>query len=249
MENVLQLVDADIPRLQTTVPSTVIQHVQWSVHPNDFWVIGAQPGTGKTDLLCTAAGLARPIRGEQFLFGKNTSEMSEDELVQMRLRIAMIFTTGRLFAHLTVAQNIALPLSYHQSLDRNELSNRVMEALDRTGLAPWQDRRPGQIIRNLHQRIGLARALALHPEVLLIDNPLAGVDPRQGRWWLDFLCKLKESSTIVIAADDFRPWLDIADQFAILKDRHLEIIGGREQVRQSQDTLVRELLTPTFDSA
>ena len=95
----------------------------------------------------------------------------------------------------------------------------------------------------------LARALALKPEVLLIDNPLGGVDPRQGRWWLDFLCQLKESATIVVATDDLRAWLDVGDQFAILKERHLEIIGDREKIRQSQDALVRELLTPAFESA
>jgi ABC-type transporter Mla maintaining outer membrane lipid asymmetry ATPase subunit MlaF len=248
-ENVIQLLHADIPRAQVTSPIAVVRDVDWSVGRGDFWIVGAQPGAGKTDLLCTAAGLQKPMKGEQLLFDKDTEKMSEEELVVTRLRIAMVFTSGRLFNGLTIAQNIALPLSYHHSLDESELADRVNESLKTTGLTEWQNKRPDQITRNLHQRVGLARALALQPEVVLIDNPIGGVDPRQGRWWLDFLCELKQKMTVVVAADDFRPWMDVGEQFAILRERHMELIGGREEIRQSKDTLVRELLTSAFERA
>lgn len=249
METVIQLIDADIARAHAASSTPVVENVQWSVRRGDFWIIGAQPGTGKTDLLCTAAALQRPIRGQQLLFGKDTDRMSEEELVFARLRIAMVFTSGRLFNGLTVAQNIALPLSYHLSLTKEELGARVTAALDRTGLRAWENKRPDQITRDLHQRLGLARVLALEPEVLLIDNPLAGVNPRQGRWWLDFLCEARKTLTIIVASDDFRPWLDVGAQFAFLKERQMEFIGGRDEIRQSKDSLVKELLTPAFESA
>ena len=248
MENVIQLIDADIPRAQVSSPIAVVKQVNWSVARGEFWVIGAQPGAGKTDLLCTAAGLQKPMRGAQLLFGKNSDEMSEEELVQARLRIAMVFTNGRLFNALTTAQNIALPLTYHHDLNEADLSERVSEALKKTGLTAWQNKRPDQITRNLHQRIGLARALALRPEVLLVDNPLGGVDPRMGRWWLDFLCEAQKETTIVVTTDDFRAWMDVGTHFALLKDRRMETIGSREQIRESKDDLVRELLTPAFES-
>jgi phospholipid/cholesterol/gamma-HCH transport system ATP-binding protein len=248
VEAVIQLIDADIPRAQVSSPIAVVKQVNWSVARGDFWVIGAQPGGGKTDLLCTAAGLQKPMRGAQLLFGKNIDELSEEELVLARLRIAMVFTNGRLFNGLTTAQNIALPLSYHHALNEAELSERVSEALNRTGLTPLQNKRPDQITRNLHQRIGLARALALRPEILLVDNPLGGVDPRQGRWWLDFLCEMKKEITIIVTTDDFRAWMDVGTNFALLKERRMEIVGGREEIRESKDALVRELLTPAFES-
>jgi phospholipid/cholesterol/gamma-HCH transport system ATP-binding protein len=248
MEQLIQLVDADIPRTQVVSPIAMVKNVNWSVSRGDFWIIGAQPGAGKTDLLCTAAGLQRPMRGEQSLFGKNTAEMSEEELVKTRMRIAMVFTNGRLFNGLSVAQSIALPLSYHHSYEEKELGDRVSAALSSTGLSAWANKRPDQITRNLHQRIGLARALALEPEVLLIDNPLGGVDPRQGRWWLDFVCDAKKTMTIVVTTDDFRAWTDVGMQFALLKERQFEVIGGREEVKRSQDALVLELLTPAFES-
>jgi phospholipid/cholesterol/gamma-HCH transport system ATP-binding protein len=249
MDQVIQLVDADIPRAQVLSPIAIVEDVQWSIARGDFWVVGAQPGTGKTDLLCTAAGLQKPIKGRQILFGKSTDEMSEEELVSMRLRIGMVFTSGRLFNGLTVAQNIALPLTYHHAFSGEELEERVSSALTRTSLNAWGNKRPDQITRNLHQRIGLARALALEPEVLLVDNPLAAVDPRQSRWWLDFLCDLQKSVTVIVATDDFRPWLDVGRQFALLKERHMELVGGRDEIRASRDTLVRELLTSAFESA
>ena len=83
---------------------------------------------------------------------------------------------------------------------------------------------------------------------ITLTNPLGGVDPRQGRWWLDFLCEAKKTMTIIVTTDDFRAWTDVGMQFALLKERHLEIIGGREEVRESKDALVRELLTPAFTS-
>ena len=249
MEAIIQLIDADIASAHAASSTPLVKSVDWKVAGTEFWVVGAPPGTGKTDLLCTAAGLQHPVKGQHLLFGRNTAELSEEELVQMRLRVAMIFTTGRLFNGMTVEQNIALPLAYHHALRDDEIAETVSNALEKTGLGAWAKRRPDQITRNLHQRIGLARALALRPEVLLIDNPLAGVDPRQGRWWLDFLCELKETMTIVVATDDLRPWTEVGTHFALLKDHRLEVIGGRKEIRQSEDALVRELLTPAFESS
>lgn len=248
MEPVIQLIDADIASAHASSVLPLIKNVDWTIARGELWIVGAPPGAGKTDLLCTAAGLQRPPKGQHLLFGRNTEQLSEEELVQIRLRVAMIFTTGRLFNGMTIEQNIALPLAYHNSFRDEELAQRVSDSLSKTGLTAWAKRRPDQVTRNLHQRIGLARALALNPEVLLIDNPLAAVDPRQGRWWLDFLCELQKSATIVIAVDDFRPWTDVGTHFALLKDHHLELVGGREAVRKSEDALVRELLTPVFDS-
>jgi phospholipid/cholesterol/gamma-HCH transport system ATP-binding protein len=246
LESIIELRDAEIPRAQVASPAAVLHEVNWRIERNDLWVVGAMPGEGKTDLLCTAAGLQRPLKGKQFLFGKETTEMSEEELVQTRLRIAMVFMGGRLFNALTVAQNVALPLSYHKEYDEKELVRRVGEALERTGLAQYENRRPTQLMRNLHQRVGLARALALEPEALMLDNPLGTIDPRQARWWLDFLCEANKSMTLVVAVDDFRAWTDVGKHFAVLRDKRLEVVGGREEVKRSSDPLVRELMIHAF---
>jgi ABC-type transporter Mla maintaining outer membrane lipid asymmetry ATPase subunit MlaF len=252
-EPVIEMVRVDVPRAQAPSASAVVQSVDWRIEQGDFWAVGAYAGTGKTDLLCTAAALERPLSGTHLLFGKDTAQMREDELVEKRLKIAMVFSGGRLFSDLTVAENIALPLRYHGHTNMKTVGEKVAAALEMTGLTHLATQWPADITLNLHQRIALARALVLSPEVLLLDNPLGNVDARLGRWWLDFLCLLNKGGagppmTIVIATDNLRPWVDTASRFAVLKDKQLEAIGGRQEVRSSQNTIVRELLMQAFES-
>lgn len=249
----IELRDAEVARAEIAAPVPVLEHVNWVVSAGDFWAVGAPPGAGKTDLLSTAAGLQKPIKGVHRLFGVDTAELYEQELVEKRLRVGMVFTSGRLFPQLTVGENLALPICYHSNWHVERAQDEVKSALALTGLERVADLRPTQVTRNLHQRIGLARALALQPEVLLVDNPLVGIDPRQSRWWIDFLCQLAQGHpkigrklTVVVAADDFRPWLEVARQFAVIREKKLEIVGGRAEVRQSEEPIVRELLTHGF---
>lgn len=249
----VELANADVARAEVVAPVALLEDVNWVIRAGDFWAVGAPPGAGKTDLLSTAAGLQKPIKGVHRLFGTDTSLLNEQELTEKRLRVGMVFTSGRLFPHLTVAENLALPICYHSNWHLERAQDEVRAALELTGLERVAGLRPTQVTRNLHQRIGLARALALQPEVLLVDNPLVSIDPRQSRWWIDFLCKVAEGHpkigrrlTLVVATDDFRPWMEVAREFAVIRDKKLEIVGGREQVRESTEPSIRELLTHGF---
>ena len=249
----IELREVDVARAEIVVPVPVVENVNWTVCAGDFWAVGAAPGAGKTDLLNTAAGLQKPIKGVHKLFGIDTRQLHEQEFVEKRLRVGMVFTNGRLFPQLTIAENLALPICYHSNWHEERAHDEVKSALAMTGLEKVANLRPNEVTRNLHQKIGLARALALQPEVLLVDNPLAGIDPRQSRWWLDFLCRLTQGHpsigrklTIVVTADDFRPWLEVARQFAVIREKRLEIIGSTAQVRESEESAVRELLTHGF---
>jgi D-methionine transport system ATP-binding protein len=250
----IELIDADIPRVRATAPIPLLRDVTWRINRGEFWALGGTPGAGKTDLLSTAAALQRPLKGYHLLFGRDIGQMDEQELVVMHRQVGMVFDSGRLFTHLTITENLALPLAYHADLSKKEIAERVERVLEATGLQGVGQYQPREITRHLHQRVGLARALALEPEVLVIDSPLLGVDPRLGRWWLDFLCALhkghpllgKRPLTIVVSTDDFLPWNDVAARFAIIKESGVAIIGGREDLRQNQETAVRELLTPAF---
>lgn len=255
-EPVLELIDADIPRAQVPASAPVVRGVSWRVSAGEFWAVGAFAGTGKTDLLSTAAGLQRPLAGRYLLFGKDTSQMHEDELVLKRLKVGMVFDSGRLFNDLTVAENIALPLRYHHEGNKAAITEATNLALSITVLEEFRDQLPREIPRPLHQRIALARALALSPEALLIDNPLSGVDFRQARWWIDFLsemnrghAKFQHPLTIVVATDDLRPWTDTAAQFAVLKEKRFERVGGRDQIKLTSEPLVRDLLMQDFDGS
>jgi ABC-type transporter Mla maintaining outer membrane lipid asymmetry ATPase subunit MlaF len=251
---VIELIGADIPRAEHPSARPAVKEVHWKIPKGSFWAVGAFAGAGKTDLLLTAAGLQRPLRGQLALFGKPITEMTEGELVANRLKVAMIFADGRLFSHMTVIENIALPLEYHGEIKSSNRADRIESALRLAGIVQLADKFPRQVPRALHQRVALARALALLPDVLLVDNPLGGVDQRSVRWWIDFLCaankgddRIRRHMTIVVATDDLRPWIDAAKDFAVLRDRHFEVIGDREALKTTSEAIVHELLAPAFD--
>ncbi|MGV3773307.1 MAG: ATP-binding cassette domain-containing protein [Verrucomicrobiales bacterium] len=246
----IELVDAAVAPAEVVNPTPLITDVNWRVSSGEFWAVAGLPGTGKTDLLATAAGLQKPLQGEHYLFSKNIRHMDEHELVEKRLRVGMVFSNGRLFPQMSIQDNIALPICYHNNCTFEEAADRVNDALELTELKSYATKKPGQVTRNLHPRIGLARALALMPEVLLIDNTLSIIDPRQGKWWLDFLGQLSRGHpafrgkkiTIVAATDDFRPWLVSADNFALIKDKKWMKIGSSDDLQKNPDPLVKEFL-------
>jgi ABC-type transporter Mla maintaining outer membrane lipid asymmetry ATPase subunit MlaF len=194
--------------------------------------------------------------GSYRLFGE-PMPIFEGENLPTRLRLGFVFDGGQLFNNLTVAENIALPLRYHRDLPPDDLADRVRRLLDLTELTPWAGNTPGTLGRNRCQRAGLARALALQPEVLLLDNPLGGLDVRDATWWLSFLAQLsaghdfmpgKRPTTLVVSVDDLRPWRERAKQFAVLRDGHFEVLGDRAHLAGAAGSLVKELLadrTPT----
>jgi phospholipid/cholesterol/gamma-HCH transport system ATP-binding protein len=236
----------------------LLKEVEWTIQKGDYWVVGGPPGSGKSDLLATVAGLYRPLRGILKLFGRDTAELSEAEFLAIRLRIGLVFENGgRLFRHLKVSENVALPLRYHQNRSPAEAGERVEMLLEATGLTRFADTRAGQVKSGWRQRVGLARALALQPEVLLLDNPLAGLGPQEARWWREFLGRLvdghqlmgNKSVTLVTACHDLRPWADQGKQFALLKQQRWMRVGNREELACSPEPLLRELLAADFGPA
>jgi ABC-type transporter Mla maintaining outer membrane lipid asymmetry ATPase subunit MlaF len=251
----IQLIDADVTGAELRADTVMIKNVNWTINPGDYWVVGGLPGTGKTDLLTTAAGLQRPGSGTHLLFGQNLQQLEEGEQLRQRLRAGFVFQNGgRLFHQQTVLENLALAVCYHQNASLEEVRERVGVILKLTELSGLERRRPSILTRNIHQRIGLARALMLDPEVLLIDNPLLGIDARQAFWWLDFLPRLSKGVaeflhrrvTLVVSTDDFRPWRGQGTHFALVNAKKWSIIGSRADLEASQDPAVREVLAPEF---
>jgi phospholipid/cholesterol/gamma-HCH transport system ATP-binding protein len=228
-----------------------IEGINWRVAGGDFWVIAGLHDSGKSRFLFTAAGMLVPWHGTCRLFGNETAKLSEDELVRERLRVGLVFENGgRLFQHLSVEQNVALPLCYHQDCDFAEAVDPVNQLLELTGLAEFSRETPSRLNPGWRQRVALARALILRPEVLLLDNPLAGMDPRHVRWWLDFLALLSaghewlrgQPMTVVVTTDDFQPWLELSHHFAALHQKQWRVLGTKADLTAHADPSLRELL-------
>jgi ABC-type transporter Mla maintaining outer membrane lipid asymmetry ATPase subunit MlaF len=232
-----------------------VEGINWRVMPKDFWVVAGLFGSGKSDFLATAAGLQRPSRGVVKLFGHETFTLQEELLVENRRRIGLVFSSGgRLFNRLTVAENIALPLRYHENWTEEKAEDAVREILELTDLISFARRIPSTLSVNWQQRAALARALILKPEILLLDKPLHGMDARHQRWWLEFLKSLSDGSkfyggkpiTMIVTTENFEPWKDVGHKFALLKNNRWQEIGGRAELDASGEPMLREVWTEDF---
>ena len=226
--------------------------VNWRVEPGEFWAVAGLHGAGKSDLLMLVAGVMAPVAGSYDFLGAGMPIFSEDRLAH-RLRLGLVFDGGRLFGQLTVAENIALPLRYHRNLPEAGVESNVATLLELMELSPFARTLPGALGRNWQRRAALARALALKPEVLLLDTPLAGLDQREQNWWFGFLDQLSRGHpyyegrpvTLVVTTSNLRNWRGHARQFALLEDRRFTTLGDWAAVGRSDNPLVRELLTET----
>ena len=227
----IELVNAAIAPAHS--PATpLVRNVNWRLHAGDFWVIGGLHWAGKTDWLMTVAGLQRPAAGEHRLFGAATESLAQPDLIAARRRVGLVFEHGgRLFPRLTVAENLALPLCYHENCAGEDVSEWVAALLDFTGTTELAAQPAGALNRSWQQRVALARALGLRPEVLLLDNPLAGLDPRQSRWWQDALAALNAGRAplaplaVVVTTDDLRGWRAPQRRFGWLADSRWQDLG------------------------
>lgn len=247
----IQLRDAAVAELQN-LSMTVAEEINWTVNAGEFWVVAGSQGVGKSDLIMLLGGLIPPARGTYHFFGEPMPIFEEERLAH-RLRLGLVFEDGQLFDRMTVAENVALPLQYHRDLSDAEASERVDAMLEWTGLSPFASRAPRTLPVNWRKRAGLARALMMTPEVLLLNNPLTGLDARHAQWWLNFLGRLARGktplgdrpTTIIAAANDLSPatgWRGRVDRVACLTQRRLVTFRDWPELEQCPDPAVQDLL-------
>ena len=233
---------------------TVLENVDWNVAPGEFWVVAGQQHSGKSDFLTMVAGLMPPVKGSYKFFGNETQIFDESRLAD-RLRLGLIFENAQLFHYLTIAENVALPLQYHKNLESDDAVKAIQELLELTELKSVADVTPANLPRSWQKRAGLARALTLRPEILLLDNPLGGLDARHSQWWLRFLDELwrghksfgGKPMTIIATTDDLRPWRNVQRKFALLKEKKFVPLGLWNEVSSTNEPIVKELLAAPIE--
>ena len=227
----------------------VVENVNWTVAPGEFWVVAGRQQTGKSDLLLTAAGLLPPLAGSCRLWGRETREFGEAELPE-RLQVGLVFANGQLFTQLTLAENIALPLRYHRNLTAAAAEREIRGLLEWLELTPLADARPDRVSRDWQLRTALARALVLQPRLLFCDQPLSGLGPRHRQWWLQFLDQLSRGHepsggrpvTLVVTTEELPHWKCADRRFALLRDKQLIPLGAWANLAGLNDAALRELL-------
>src|SRR3982751_5577848 len=156
---------------------TVINNISFTAPPGETLVIMGGSGCGKSTLLRHIIGSMKPTSGSVKIFGQEITTMNEREIADVRRRFGMLFQSGALLASLTVGENVALPLLQHTDNSADEIDEIVNERLKMVGLSGFENLKPAEISGGMKKRVGLARALALDPELLFSDEPTSGLDP------------------------------------------------------------------------
>lgn len=216
---------------------TVLHGLNLQVRRGETMVVMGGSGSGKSTLLRCLIGSLRPEEGEVRLFGQRISDMTEDQLNEVRKKFGILFQSGALFNSMTVAENVALPLQEHTDLDQSTIEIMVKIKLELVGLREHADKYPAQISGGMKKRAGLARALALDPKILFYDEPSAGLDPVTSaeidRLIIDLTKKLGVTSVVVTHEMDSA--FTIADRMAMLDKGRMLMIDTRKAYELLRD--------------
>jgi phospholipid/cholesterol/gamma-HCH transport system ATP-binding protein len=223
----------------------VLRGVSFVLDKSETLVIMGGSGSGKTVLLRIIAGLLRPDGGEVRAFGIDITRLSEEELLPIRRRMGYVFQGAALFDSLTVYENVAFPLREHTNLPESEIRNRVIHVLSLVGLGEDAlSKLPSELSGGMRKRVGIARALVSEPEMLLFDEPTAGLDPTNSKMVAELIVKLKGGvcDTSIVVTHDIELARTVADRVAILMDGRFAVIGPVDEVMNSGDPAVQAFL-------
>lgn len=222
----------------------VLNEVSFSVPRGEALCVLGRSGTGKSVTLRLMIGLIKPDAGEIFISGNNISRLEGRELSRARCKMGFLFQGAALFDSFTLHDNLALPLRRLTEKSTSEIEEIVDRALKQVGLAGDKHKLPGALSGGMRKRAGLARALVLEPEVLLVDEPSSGLDRITASEIDDLLLEQKalHQTTMVIVTHDVHGARRVGDRFAVLDKGNLIALGKPEELEFHENETVRKLV-------
>ncbi len=221
--------------LDKTGMTVGVQDASFTVNSGEIFVVMGLSGSGKSTLVRMLNRLIEPTSGEVLVDGKDITKMKQDELVKFRLNnMSMVFQSFALMPHLTVLENACFGLDL-AGMDKTKQTERAMEALEQVGLSGWEESYPKQLSGGMQQRVGLARGLAVDPEILLMDEAFSALDPLIRTEMQDELLKLqkRDQRTIIFISHDLDEALRIGDRIAIMEGGRVVQVGTPEEILQN----------------
>ena len=207
-------------------------------------VVIGRSGCGKSVLLKHITGLVRPDAGEILFEGEDMTRFDRKKLFQMRMHFGMLFQSSALFDSMTVGENVALPLRKHSNMSEEEIARTVNEKLELVGLTDVQGQYPAEMSGGMKKRIGLARAVAMNPQVVLYDEPTTGLDPIMADVINELIRTLQRELrvTSVVVTHDIKSAYHVGDRIAMLHEGTIIFSGSPDEVRRTDDPVIRQFV-------
>lgn len=225
-------------------PQHVLDGVDLEVAQGETLAILGQSGTGKSVLLKLIIGLQQPDAGSIRVHGQEVAGAAPKQMNELRQKVGFVFQSAALYDSMTVEENVAFPLKRHAHLSGADCSQQVRELLASVGMEEALGKMPDQISGGMKKRVGLARALALAPDILLFDEPTTGLDPITAAEISELILKLQRERKVasIIVTHDVQVAHLVADRLALLRDGRILITGSFEDLQNSHDPFVIHFL-------
>ena len=223
---------------------TVLKDVSFSVAAGTAFVLLGRSGTGKSVTLKLICGLLKPDSGTVTVNGEDITKLESNELAATRKHIGFLFQSAALFDSISVGENVAFPLRRHTKKKDSEIRAQARSILEKLGLGKEYNSMPGDLSGGMRKRAGLARALAVEPSILLVDEPSAGLDPITSSEIDELLIDVKTNhhTTLVVVTHNMPSARRIGDRLAFLDEGRLLAEGTAEELDQSEHQLVRDFM-------
>jgi phospholipid/cholesterol/gamma-HCH transport system ATP-binding protein len=223
----------------------VLNGISLGVSRGETLAVLGRSGTGKSVLLRLIIGLEKPDSGSVCIHGQDIAGLALDRMGEIRKKMGFLFQSAALYDSLTVAENVAFPLRHHRrQMSKSERADRVTQLLAEVGLEGDLEKMPSDISGGMQKRVGLARALALDPEILLLDEPTAGLDPISSGEINELILKLQRERRMasIVVTHDLHSARTIAGRLALLNEGNVVIEGTFDELQQSGIGFVKEFL-------
>lgn len=219
---------------------TVLDGVNLQVSPGETLVVLGRSGTGKSVLLRLLIGLQAADSGSILVFGQELTGLAEAPLYDLRKQVGFVFQNSALYDSMTALENVAFPLKYQQCMPSSERRERAMELLTQVGMEASADKMPTDLSGGMRKRVGLARALALEPAIMLYDEPTAGLDPITSGEINELILKLKQDRDMssIVVTHEIHSAQVIADRVALLNHGRIVFDGSFDELKLSEDPFI-----------
>ena len=228
---------------------SILRRVDLKVHKGETLAVMGMSGAGKSTLLKCIGGLQRPTGGQVLIDGVDIARMPEKNLDNVRRRMGLVFQYAALFDSLNVYDNVSFGLRRHSNLSEREIAEVVKSKLSLVGLPRTEELMPAELSGGMQKRVGLARALAMSPDILLYDEPTAGLDPISSATIAELIVKTRDEVgvTSIVVSHDIPTIKRVANKIAMLHRGKIVALGTAEEMENSEDPAVRQFMSGSIE--